>query len=255
MTKCSYESCGQQAVAKGLCSGHYQQSRKGKRLKPLSRQHPEPTCVFEDCVRPTYAKSLCDAHYQQQLRGDDLTPLRTAPRAVCSQYGCTNMSSVRGLCGSHHHQIKSGKPLTQIHAPHDHAMRDADGNKFCITCRSWCPENFFSKSSEKPDGLAYACQRCTRDAYRFRRYGLKPGQFEAMIDNQGGLCGLCRNPLGSGKDVHIDHDHACCPDSCKSCGDCVRGILCATCNKGMGHFRDDTNLLRAAADYIERHRK
>jgi hypothetical protein len=40
------------------------------------------------------------------------------------------------------------------------------------------------------------------------------------------------------KFLHVDHDHACCPGP-KSCGKCVRFLLCDKCNVGLGSFSDD----------------
>jgi hypothetical protein len=55
--------------------------------------------------------------------------------------------------------------------------------------------------------------------------------------------------LGNGG-FHVDHDHACCPGT-RSCGKCIRGMLCNRCNTGLGMFLDDPNRLRHAASYLE----
>jgi hypothetical protein len=60
-------------------------------------------------------------------------------------------------------------------------------------------------------------------------------------------CDIC----GTSAHLHVDHDHACC-DGKYSCGACVRGFLCTSCNNGLGRFRDDPALLRAAAEYLTR---
>jgi hypothetical protein len=49
----------------------------------------------------------------------------------------------------------------------------------------------------------------------------------------------------------VDHDHACCPGR-KSCGKCVRGLLCNGCNAALGLAAEDPKVLRTLADYIER---
>src|SRR5712664_3928933 len=50
-----------------------------------------------------------------------------------------------------------------------------------------------------------------------------------------------------------DHDHACHKDK-RMCTKCFRGHLCPQCNTGLGMFRDNADLLRNAADYLERDR-
>ena len=62
-----------------------------------------------------------------------------------------------------------------------------------------------------------------------------------MLAAQGGLCAICRNAPAA----HVDHDH--------DTGE-VRELLCFNCNGGLGQFKDDPEVLRAAADYVERHR-
>jgi hypothetical protein len=85
--------------------------------------------------------------------------------------------------------------------------------------------------------------------YLKRLYSLEIEDFRAMGD----ACWICgtTDPGANRKHLHVDHDHACCPSG-KSCGKCVRGLLCNDCN--LGHFKDDPELLRRMADYIEKFR-
>ena len=60
-------------------------------------------------------------------------------------------------------------------------------------------------------------------------------------------CGICKTTEvgGSGKGFHLDHDHET---------EKVREFLCHHCNVGLGHFRDNPDLLIEAALYVMRHR-
>jgi hypothetical protein len=79
-----------------------------------------------------------------------------------------------------------------------------------------------------------------------RRLGLDVTweQYQDWLVRQDGNCKICGNPAED-KNGHTDHDH--------ETGQ-LRDLLCGTCNRGIGNFRDDPVLLRAAAEYIERHR-
>lgn len=66
---------------------------------------------------------------------------------------------------------------------------------------------------------------------------------EWLMDLQGHRCAICGiNELGDTRQFAVDHDH--------STG-LVRGLLCANCNLGLGHFKDSTDILRAALSYLE----
>ena len=63
-----------------------------------------------------------------------------------------------------------------------------------------------------------------------------------MRDSQNGRCAICKTDSPGGKgNWHLDH----CHDSKN-----VRGLLCGTCNVGLGMFKDNPLLLAAAADYL-----
>jgi Recombination endonuclease VII len=76
-----------------------------------------------------------------------------------------------------------------------------------------------------------------------RNYGLTVAQYEEMTKNG---CYVC----GSFNRLCVDHDHRCC-DSARSCGKCIRGVLCDACNSTLGRVHDDPQWLRKLADYLE----
>lgn len=89
---------------------------------------------------------------------------------------------------------------------------------------------------------------------RLKRYfNLTLELWNAKFAAQDFKCAICLTSTPDSSGWHTDHDHTCCP-GIKSCGKCIRGILCGAHNKGTGHFQDSPELLRAAADYIERWR-
>lgn len=99
-----------------------------------------------------------------------------------------------------------------------------------------------------------SCRACRKENQRKQRpiqkYGLTWEQLDVKVEEQGG-CGVCKRPL-SRKEYQVDHDHSCCPEE-KTCGLCVRGVVCSLCNKGLGNFKDNIQLLRAAIEYIEKY--
>lgn len=96
----------------------------------------------------------------------------------------------------------------------------------------------------------------SRDPYLRRTYNLTEDQYNEILESQGGTCFIC-GPItgrnGSSKNLSVDHDHKCCSGS-KSCGKCVRAILCGNCNRYiLGHLRDDVDALMRAIQVIQEH--
>lgn len=86
-----------------------------------------------------------------------------------------------------------------------------------------------------------------------KNYGITWEEREQMLADQGGRCANpgCRtdNPGGKGE-WHMDHDHSCCPQKARSCGKCLRGLLCSSCNVMLGYAKDDPDVLLGAAEYV-----
>lgn len=81
-------------------------------------------------------------------------------------------------------------------------------------------------------------------------YGLTDRQYAEQLEKQGGVCAICGGEDKSGKRLAVDHDHSCCPGS-KTCGRCLRGLLCSSCNNALGYFRDSQDTIKAALRYLE----
>lgn len=80
------------------------------------------------------------------------------------------------------------------------------------------------------------------------RYGLTPETYDAMLARQGGGCAICGNAKGNGC-LCVDHDHRCCPGR-KSCGKCLRGIICGRCNTLIGVIEKNHDLIPACEAYL-----
>jgi hypothetical protein len=76
-----------------------------------------------------------------------------------------------------------------------------------------------------------------------RKYGLNRCDYEVIVETQDGRCAVCAETLTTRQHTHVDH--------CHETGR-VRGILCKNCNNGLGMFRDRPDILRTAAEYLER---
>ena len=66
------------------------------------------------------------------------------------------------------------------------------------------------------------------------------GEADYLLEEQGGLCAICK----ASPAVHVDHDHAT---------GAVRALLCFNCNGGLGQFKDNPEVLHAAAYYVQFH--
>lgn len=126
-----------------------------------------------------------------------------------------------------------------------------DGLRPCSSCKQRLPATAFNKNRTRPDGLAYICRSCwatyQRNASLLRRFGIDAKTFDRILAQQHGGCAICGTTKGlqvGSRELRlaVDHDHTT---------GAVRGILCHSCNNGIGRFGDDPALLRRAADYLE----
>ncbi len=146
--------------------------------------------------------------------------------------------------------------------------------KVCPTCKLQRAATEFYRHPRTRDGLSTQCKSCRReyartakprssqhayylghkDTYRKTptelrehklqtRYGMSHADYVAMLDKQGGCCGICGtdNPGGRWIRFHVDH--------CHETG-MVRGLLCHKCNHGLGQFGDSLEGILKAVAYL-----
>jgi len=87
-----------------------------------------------------------------------------------------------------------------------------------------------------------------KDKMLRKSYGISIEEFEAMQKAQDNKCAICnktekaKNPkTGEVRELAVDH--------CHNTGR-VRSLLCTNCNRGLGGFMDDVELLRKAVEYL-----
>jgi hypothetical protein len=93
-------------------------------------------------------------------------------------------------------------------------------------------------------------------AYHLKtRHRMTVQQYDELLAFQGGTCYICQRASGKTRALSVDHNHALARAACthphdESCINCWRGLLCSTCNKTLGHARDDVMFFNRGIDYL-----
>jgi len=137
----------------------------------------------------------------------------------------------------------------------------------CKTCGETKDLELFTRDKKAKNGRRKVCKQC--DCERMKKYyrdnpdkaqlkremnkgkpqwkshKMTEEQYNEMFQRHDGKCHVCLT-----KDAKVvDHDHNCCSKQ-RSCGKCVRGLLCHGCNMSLGNFQDDTSILFRAISYL-----
>lgn len=138
------------------------------------------------------------------------------------------------------------------------------GNRTCRTCkyariaaRRGTPEvRKYNREREKERRSDPVKNKAILERLKSKLYRMTPEQYRDRIASQENRCLICGIEFTfegrTGSSPAVDHDHKCCPNS-KTCGQCVRGILCNCCNHGLGHFKDNIASLQNAVSFLESH--
>jgi hypothetical protein len=129
----------------------------------------------------------------------------------------------------------------------------------CSRCGTLKRVSEFTPRSNRPRGYISMCKPCSAARNLKWYYGLSIEDYERMFNKQNRACAICQRKPGK-KNLSVDHDHSCCPGR-KSCGKCIRGLLCMSCNRRLlGMICQETTkgsayaaeVLKRAIAYLER---
>lgn len=79
-----------------------------------------------------------------------------------------------------------------------------------------------------------------RDREYRKRFGITKKIYDRLLIKQEGACAICK-AIPKRRRLDVDHCHY---------NGKVRGLLCESCNKALGGFDDNPELLRAAIQYL-----
>lgn len=187
----------------------------------------EDRCSIENCSnkKGKGQKQKCTMHYRIETYG------------YCQDEFCRNpANSTDNYCQACRSRIKLNKTRLR-HG--DYFNNEIE--KWCFRCKTVKPRVEFHNNGGSNDGIARACKLCVNETSKkyekpYKRHSIKLEDFEKMISNQNNSCLICKRIFTEELKIVIDHDHNCC-NSNRSCGRCIRGLLCSHCNKIEGFLR------------------
>lgn len=266
--ECSIYSCGNPVFARGFCRKHYD--------KDVERT--APPCSVSGCNRVSKRSGMCDAHYRSELK-------KRSP--LCSVYGCDLPVKAKGYCDKHYQRLHARGSVEQTRADDWGAREKHPLYKSWVwhkrsmptsMCKEWAEDFwlFVDTVGERPKGYnlrridnnrpigptnwewkettpskdkaEYMRQwvknnpRKERNFYLKKKYGITADDYDTMEAAQGGKCAICGgNQTKRYKNFSVDHCHITGK---------VRGLLCSPCNKALGSFKDDVDILKTAINYL-----
>lgn len=261
--KCNGCSRTKELVARGYCAACYQRWHKTG-ITEYQRWGKRSICSVTKCGKQVVSNGLCDTHRKRLERHNDIEKGRPDSWGAVDKHPLRNswkwMKRHEAL-----HPIDPAWSGDFLQFAVDVGERPSSKHKLfsADSSKPIGPDNFVWKRAitEKVDGeddktyknrvqKVYRALRPDdfRDGVLKNAYGISLERFKEMRDSQNGVCAICGKPetmkfRGVVASLSIDHCHK---------SGSVRGLLCSSCNRGIGILGDSPERLRAAADYIER---
>ena len=276
--ECSFDGCGNSVFSSGLCRKHYEQER-------LATASP---CSIVECKSKSYRGQLCATHYRAHIKSTH--PIcnvngctdrqKTLKSGLCekhlfrySRHG--KVEQPRNLDWGarekhplyqiyYWHRRKASAPMCQEWADDFWAFVECVGDRperhhlhKVNSSQQLGPTNWqWKETIDSTDKAEYArkWRKANPDKAKNselkKMFGITLEDYKSMALSQEYKCAICGeletsiDANGIPRYMPVAH--------CHSSGK-IRALLCAACNKALGGFKDNPDILRKAALYIERY--
>jgi hypothetical protein len=133
----------------------------------------------------------------------------------------------------------------------DHGIKIDGDHLQCSTCKQ--QKHFISFGHAEIKYNSRRCIDCQNNRHKSKKtqniFYLRGGisltkeEYENKMHKQNNLCAICNLPDATRR-LCVDHNHTTMV---------IRDLLCKHCNLAIGQLKDSSELLRKAADYLDRH--
>lgn len=226
-------------------------------------------CKVEDCNTYPRFGEICDVHrYRMKKFNSYDKPSRKKYGELCKVDECERLRDGRhSVCGTHRIRWERYKsydvptieyPNGIVHTCKKHGELTEEtayknpktGHYSCAPCRRIADKRYADNNKNK-----------NLNAYKKHYYvgkgriKLSIEHYNLMLSIQNDVCAICKKAetcintkkrsVEVIKRLAIDHKH----DETQK----IRGLLCQTCNIGLGSFKDSIEYLQSAIDYLKAH--
>lgn len=118
-----------------------------------------------------------------------------------------------------------------------------EGKNICHRCKVIKDLKHFVTIKGTKRNACKMCREMLNKANKLKNtYGLSLKNFYSTLEMQNNSCKICKIKFNKSKNICVDH----CHNSKR-----VRGLLCHSCNRGIGLLKEDKTILRRAIQYIK----
>ena len=133
--------------------------------------------------------------------------------------------------------------LLKLHETYLHRLSKDASSLLCKKCTKSYINSRYDPEKEKVRNAKRASQKRNRELKCL--YGITLDEYNKMLKGQNNSCAICKTTDIPPKRKGFDVDH--CHTTKK-----VRGLLCHSCNVGIGFLKDDVEILKTAILYLSK---
>lgn len=174
---------------------------------------------------------------------------------VCKVKDCNNVATAKTLCWTHYLRQRRHGSTDKLKFRREKLIEE--GKSYCPKCNEIKPLDEFLKDSYTAFGISIYCKECHRKKGKVRytlhksehqdnrlkkKFGITLQEYTDLFKKQGERCAICKKDNKTNKMFPVDHCHKTNE---------VRGVLCEECNKALGLFYDNLQVLQNAIEYLK----